>query len=104
MHICTKKSFRAGIDIEPSFCPVCQHKTMFVSWVGMDCDTCGADVSNENLPDYMREIRQKTGLTRRQIGEKLGYKYSTVKKYEWCRTSSVYWKKFKIFIEDFYKE
>ena len=103
MHICTKKSFRAGIDTAPLVCRVCQHKTLFTSWTGMQCDTCGADSEYEYLPDYMRTIRENTGLTRRQISDKLGYKYSTVKKYEWCRTSSIYWKKFKIFIEDFYR-
>jgi hypothetical protein len=104
MHICTTNSLRAGIDIPPMDCPVCGHKTMFASWASNECDTCGADTGCENLPDYMRTIRNKTGLTRRQIANELGYKYSTVKKYEWCRTSSVYWVKFQVFIKEFYKD
>jgi hypothetical protein len=103
MHICTAKSLRAGIDMPPIQCPVCKKNTMFHGWLNSNCDTCGADTGHENLPDYMHTIRKKTGLTRKQIGVELGYKYSTVKKYEFIRTSSVYWNKFKIFIEYFYK-
>ena len=73
-----------------------------MSWVGAECDTCGADMADENTPDFMKNIRIKTGLTRRQIGKKLGYQYSTVKRYEYVEVSQVYWDRFIAFIREFY--
>jgi len=104
MHVCTTQSLRAGLEhIAPTECRICEHKTVYTSCVGVECDTCGADFSHDNLPDLMRQIRQQTGLSRQEIAKELGYKPSTVKKYEWTRTSDVYWVKFRAFILQFYK-
>lgn len=77
---------------------------MFAGWVSSECDTCGADTGCECLPDYMRTIRERTGLTRRQVAQAIGYKPSTVKNYEWTKTSKIYWEKFRLFIKEFYSD
>jgi len=103
MHICTTKSLRAGLeDIPPIECPICKHVTMYSSWVSLECDTCGAD-TGYYLSDDLRHIRERTGMTRKQIAKELGYSQATVKNYEWTKTSQVYLNKFKRFIEEFYK-
>ena len=105
VHASTTDSFRAGLEDFPvTECDVCGHKSVHADWVGSVCDTCGADTAWDNLPDYIREIRKKTGLTRKQIAEKLGYKHSTVKNYEFTKVTGIYWVKFKCFINDFYKQ
>ena len=101
IHICTTQSLRAGIDQTPMLCPWCNHKTMFASWVSLECDTCGAD-SESYASDCARRMRIKTGLTRKQIAEKAGLQPSTIKKYEWCNPSERYWNWFKVFVREFY--
>jgi hypothetical protein len=84
-------------------CGFCNHRTLYFSWVGAECDTCGADYGNESLPGLVLSIRQKTGLSRRQIADQLGYKYSTIKKYEFVKCSFAYRDKLKIFITERYR-
>jgi hypothetical protein len=102
MHICTTQSLRAGIDIEPMLCGFCNHKTLFTSWVGAECDTCGADYGYQSLPGIVRSIREHTGLTRRQIADELGYKYETIKTYEFVKCSYVYRDKISKFVTKLY--
>ena len=102
MHICTINSFRAGIDEPPIKCFVCGHKTMFMDWVGFVCDTCGADTAREGQGGFMRAIREKTGMTRKQFAERIGYKQSTIKSYEWNHPSKKYYDNFNEFIRGFY--
>ena len=105
IHVCTKDSLRAGLEDFPvTKCDVCEHTSVYADWVGSVCDTCGADTAWDNLPDYMRSIREQSGLTRKEIAEKLGYQSSTVKNYEFTRVTETYWVKFKAFIADFYRE
>ena len=101
IHICTTKTFREGIDIPAFKCFMCGKETMYASWTGSNCDTCKAD--SEMYPsDLIRTVREATKLTREQIAKELGYKPSTVKKYEWTHPSNNYFKKFSEFILDFY--
>lgn len=101
IHISTTKTFRTSDT--PYICPVCTHKTMYSGWNGSDCDTCGADTSHEYRSDFIRSIRERTGLSRKEIGEKSGLKSSTIKSYEWKMPSKKYYEWFKEFIKQFYK-
>lgn len=104
-HISTAKTFRAGIDLPPFECFICGKETMFHDWVGCRCDTCGADTAWESdLAGFVRTIREKTKLSRKEIAKKAGIKPSTIKNYEWCIPSKKYFEWFKVFIKDFYRE
>lgn len=102
VHITNIKSLRAGIKTPPQNCYFCNHKTVFLSWVGWNCDTCGFD-SECYLPDNIRRIREKTGLSRKDAAKIFGLKNSTLKNYEWTNPSKVFLTKFLIFIKEFYK-
>lgn len=102
-HICTDKTMRAGIDLPPMICGFCGKKTFYPGWVSIHCDTCGAD-SERYRSDNCRIVRESMGLTRNQVAKALGYTRKTVKKYEWCDPSNIYWYKFKAFVADFYNQ
>lgn len=102
VHICTTQSLRAGIDLPPLECDVCEQMTCYIDWCGTSCDTCGAmDAGETYLSDYIREIRIRTGLSRKEIAVKAGLKPSTIKKYEWVHPSEKYHIWFKAFIKKF---
>ena len=104
-HICTTNSLRAGINQPPFNCCVCDKQTMFVDWVGSKCDTCGADTAwEENLAGFVRSIRQRTKLTRKEIAQAAGLKPSTIKSYEWKHPSRKYYDWFRGFIKEFYEK
>lgn len=103
MHICTRESFRAGINEPPMNWFVCGKKTMYSDWVGASCDTCGADTAWEgDTAGFVRTIRERTKLSRKQIALRSGYKQSTIKSYEWKRPSQRYIKWLMMFIKGFY--
>jgi len=104
LHICTTDSFRAGCeDIPPSKCPICEHETLYLSWVDCRCDTCGAITMDATLGACLMAVREKLRLTRKQLGEVLGYSGKTIKKYEWTTPSKKYREKLEIFVRENYK-
>ena len=105
LHICTTESLRAGIDEPAIECNVCGRKTMFLDYCGFRCDTCGADTAwDGDLAGFVRTIRRKTKLTRKQISDKAGLKPATVKNYEWIHPSKKYFNWFKGFIKNHYAQ
>ncbi len=75
---------------------------MYTSWVDSRCDTCGA--CGEYASDIIRNVRQHTGLTRREIANLAGLKIGTIKAYEWKTPSKKYYAWFKSFIREFYNK
>ncbi len=104
LHICTNESLRAGMeDFPPSECNLCEHETMFVDWCGMMCHTCGADVEM-GFQSSIVVARNRLYISRRQFAELTGYKYSTIKKYDFCGGSKPYYDKAKEVIKKLYSD
>jgi DNA-binding XRE family transcriptional regulator len=103
IHIATNKTYRAGIEHEPSLCEFCGHKDVWISWVDLSCDTCG-NTYESTIGNSLMMMRHKLGLTRKELGKILGYKTSTIKSYEWKIPSKVYIEIFKKLIRKNYKK
>ena len=101
MHISTVGTFRFD-DIAPTTCMFCEHKTAYFGYVGIDCTTCGARYDDEFIGYCLSIIRLEMKLTRKQLGELMGYAPSTVKKAELCRVSKPYMAKFKAIVKAHY--
>ena len=105
IHICTTDSLRAGIDSESMTCFMCGHKTAHLDWVGIMCDTCGADTSWDfDTAGLIRSVRKRTRLSRKEIASLAGLKRETIKSYEWNGPSQKYYEWFKKFIKGYYDE
>ena len=86
IHVCTSESFIVH-EIEPmhKVCPICGQITeQRVTWTGVLCMGC----RREYGPDYslayiVRKRREILGLTKREMGKRLGYTKGTVHQYEW---------------------
>jgi len=99
LHITTNESLRAGCEeFPPSTCPVCGRETLFVDWVGESCDTCGAMFYDNGWGRCLMVVRERLGLTRKQLGTLIGYSGKTIKKYEWTHPSKRYSEVFKVFV------
>lgn len=85
-HICTTESFIVDdIPMFEKFCPVCCKKTkQRATWVSVLCLEC----RGEHGPDYTfgmiasQRRRLILGLTRRELGMRLGIRTSSVARYE----------------------
>jgi len=104
IHVATTKSYRAGADPTPLECAYCGHKTAFVSYVSLECDTCGADSAWENdIAGQLKAIRVKSGISRRDLAQVAGLKTATIRTYECVWPSKAYYNWFLTFIRQHYK-
>ena len=94
IHICTTDSFFVDAPIIETKCLVCgEICNAEIGWIGERCSACGSVYSpfDDYASDIVRKRREKLGLTRRQIADKLGYKRTTIKNYEWVKPSKKYY-------------
>jgi hypothetical protein len=94
IHICTFDSLAAGLE-DLDFvdeCRIClKTAKQQTSWVALRCIACGHQYSfDEGTRGIVTSQRRMLKLTRRQLGEKIGYKPSTIKKYEWTWPTKAY--------------
>jgi hypothetical protein len=101
-HICTTKSLQAGIDVPPTDCPFCKHKTLYAGWVGMDCSTCRASFCDHS-GFTVRSVRDGLKMTRKELAEQAGLRPSTIKRYEWVHPSRKYWEWLKSYSANTYR-
>lgn len=102
-HMTTTNSLRAGIDQTPSECHVCKHNTFYMDWVGASCDTCGADTAwlcDGDLGGFIRSIRTRCGLSRKDVSDAYGCSTKTIKSYEWGKPSNRYYDWFVNYIKE----
>ena len=66
-------------------CHVCCRETdLKATWYGAYCSSCGCITGPDMSRGMVAQARRiYLGLTRRQLGFKLGMKTSTIKRYEW---------------------
>lgn len=95
VHVCTSETFFHDAVRITSVCLFCGKRgNHLLGWVSLRCEHCGNEWSLDwAMPDCVREIRAKLKLTRKQMGEKLGYSPKTIKKYEWSWCSKPYFQK-----------
>ena len=101
IHICTTESLQAGVDMPPTICPFCRHKSLYAGWVGQDCRTCGASFS-DHMGFTVRSVREGMKMTRREMAGHAGLRPSTIKHYEWIWPSRRYFDWLKGFAEAHY--
>ena len=91
--ICTTESF-AIEEIKPFYskCMFCCKKTKKITtYVGIYCSNCKSTLSGEEWSgDIARRRRELLGLTKKQLGEKIGKSKHTIHGYEWRRCSEIY--------------
>ncbi len=93
--ITTDNCFDTGNKIE-YMCPIClkKDKNTMVTWVGIKCSNCNYMLSlDEWRGEIARVQRNYLKLTRKQLGEKLGYSKNTIRQYEWVKCPDRYWNK-----------
>lgn len=88
--------------IPPIICKWCDQKTLYLGRPHASCDTCYAELDQHTVTNILI-VRMNTGMSRKQIAEKLGYSKNTVKNYEFNKPSEIYIEKFISFITEFYK-
>lgn len=94
IHVCTFDSLAAGLE-DLDFvdeCPIClETATQQTSWVSFRCTACKRSYSYDGgFRLIVSSQRVMLKLTRRQLGEKIGYAPSTIKKYEWTWPTKAY--------------
>jgi hypothetical protein len=85
IHVATEDTFFRDSEKFEAQCFICRRvATLEWGWVGIRCSCCKKTFDDEGgMSRIVKQRRQLLGLTRRQMGEKTGYKASTIKKYEW---------------------
>jgi len=96
IHVCTIEDFVVQ-EIPPwkGKCIVCcKETTLQATWFGALCGSCKHVFGPDNtIGDIAKQRRELIGLTRRQLGDIVGLKPSTIKTYEWGVCPEGYFKK-----------
>jgi len=93
VHICTSETFMIGAFKIESYCPVCckENQKIRCGWIECACGGCGNYFDIESLNRIVEKRRVLLGLSRKQIGEKMGLSVKTIAKYENYWPSKKYW-------------
>jgi transcriptional regulator with XRE-family HTH domain len=97
-HISTNETFLIDAPVMSLKCLICLTEANHrLGWIGACCSNCGTtyDVFELTIPDIVKMQRNRLNSTRRALGEFLGYKSSSIKRYELRRCSLVYYEKMK---------
>lgn len=93
IYITTEETFFLEAPTVEAECPIClRQTTLELVWVVARCQHCGGvhDLSF-TMPDLVRLRRERMGLTRRRMGELMGYAPASVKHYEFVRCTKPYY-------------
>jgi hypothetical protein len=102
-HICTNEDMVAGgLDLGVSKCPICcQDTTQKAGYIGVYCYGCKRILSGEEWRgDIARQRRELLGMTKRQIGEKIGLSKHTIHAYEWKKCPESYLDKLEVMLRE----
>jgi len=108
MHISTDDTFFIDslISEKESECPVCHRMSKVESgYIGFRHQCCKIVLDEEEWAGRLAmKSREYLGMTRRQLGEKLGYAVSTIHHYEYIKISKKYIKALKAFVLKYNEE
>lgn len=91
-HICTNEDLVAGgIKFPNTECLICCRKTTLIAgYVGMYCPLCKRISSEGWMGGIAKQRRELLGLTKRELGDKMGVSKHTVHSYEWRKCPQWY--------------
>ncbi len=93
-HIAADETFlHNAIVLKDSECIIClQVSDMRAGWIGIKCDKCGAmyDVSEMWAGELAKRRREMLKMTRKELGNILGLKRTTIKRYEFVKCPKNY--------------
>ena len=104
--ICSNRSLvEGGFDLSPSECIFCCQKTVQkAGYVGIYCPNCKNILSGDEWAGQIARVRRELlGLTKRQLGEKIGKSKHTIHYYENKKCPEVYLDKLKVLLSEKYK-
>jgi len=91
--ICTNLDMvEGGIDLKPTKCPICcKISEKRAGYIGVYCFNCKRILTGDEWSGQIaRQRREILGLTKKQIGDKLGLSKHTVHAYEWKKCPEKY--------------
>jgi len=103
VHISTDDTFMVDAIKIKGNCPVCckRNQSLTLGWLQEKCNTCGNYFSMENLGEIVEKRRKLLGLTRKEMGKKMGLSRATIAQYEIRHPSEIYWYKTEVLMNNY---
>ena len=101
--ICTNEDMVVdGIELGIKKCLICCQETRHkAGYIGVYCFGCRHTISGEEWAgDIARQRRELLGMTKRQIGEKIGLSKHTIHAYEWKKCPESYLDKLEVMLRE----